>query len=370
MKSLIKIDLWFLFIFFVLVLYGTWILFSSSSIIAYEKYNDAFYFTNKQILWHFIGLFIMFISLFIPIEYFKKFSKILIYLSIFILSLVFVPGIGKSVSNNLSFDFKRWIQIGPISLQPSEFIKITYIFYLSFILEKISSYESIKKLFYDFIPLLLILILLLLQPQYGTMILFLLTTVILIYIMGFPIIRLFLLGLSITPFIIILGIFQSYRFERIKVWLNPYNYKFEQGYQLVMSYRAFKEGGLLGTDISKGIAHKFLTFGHTDFIFALIGESLGVIGVVFTILIFFILFFRAFQLIKKIDDPFSYIFCTGIMTLFILQVIINISVTIGLIPTTGIGLPFISYGGSSLISYYTMMGLFLNLTKSNIGRNI
>lgn len=364
MKDYIKIDFWFLFILFVLILFGTWILFSSSSIIAHEKYKDAFYFANKQILWHFMGLFFMFISLFIPISFFKKFSKILIYFSIIILSLVFFPGIGKSVSNQYSFDFKRWIQIGPISLQPSEFIKITYLFYLSFLLEKISSYESQKQLFYDFMPLLIILILLLLQPQYGTMILFLLTTVILIYISGFPVLRLLLLGISITPFIFILGIFQPYRFERIKVWLDPYTYKYDQGYQLVMAFRAFKEGGLWGTDISKGIAHKYLTFGHTDFIFALIGESLGILGILFTILIFFLLFFRAFQLIQTIDEPFYYIFSTGIITLLILQVIINLCVTTGLIPTTGIGLPFISYGGSSLISYYIMMGIFLNLTKS------
>jgi cell division protein FtsW len=365
MNKYLEIDLIFLLLNFILIILGSWFLYSSSSIIAYHQYNDVFYFSDKQILWHFIGLFTMIIAIIIPIELLKKWNKVIIYLSIMIMILVFLPGVGKSVSSKEFFDFKRWIQIGPISLQPSEFIKISFLIYVSVFLEKFNYKENLKNYLYDFFPIFIILIILFFQPQYGTMILLLTVFIILLFITGYPWIRLFLLGLSITPIIFILAIFQPYRLERIKVWLNPYEYRFDKGYQLVMSYRAFKEGGLIGTNISQGISHRYLTYGHTDFIFALIAENSGLIGCLLILSLYLFLFIRAYFLIKRLNHPFYFLFASGIIILFIFQVIINISVTIGLVPTTGIGLPFISYGGSSLITYYILMGLFLNLTRKN-----
>jgi cell division protein FtsW len=363
MKKYIEFDLYFLLLFFILIITGTWFLFSSSSIIAYHQFKDMFYFSNKQIIWHFIGIVLMIFFIIFPVSLLKKWYLYIIYTSIFLMTLVFVPGISKSVSTT-SFDFKRWIQIGPFSLQPSEFVKISFLLYLAIVLERFNYKENIKKYIKDFLPMILIFLLLFLQPHYGTMLLLLIVFIILLFVSGYPWIRLLLFGFSITPLIIILAIFQPYRFERIKVWLNPYEYKYDKGYQLVMSYRAFKEGGFLGTDISQAVGHRYLTYGYTDFIYALIVENAGFIGGLFILLLFFFLFLRAFFLIKKINDPFSFLFASGIIILFIVQVLINISVTMGLIPTTGIGLPFISYGGSSLISYYIMMGIFLNLTKN------
>ncbi|GIX41124.1 MAG: cell division protein [Leptospiraceae bacterium] len=364
MKKYLEYDLIFLLLLFILIISGTWFLFSSSSIIAYHQFNDVFYFSHKQIQWHFIGILCMLIALIIPIDLLKKYNKIIVYLSIGFMFLVFLPGIGKSVSSSNSFDFKRWIQIGSFTLQPSEFVKISFLLYLANLLETFNYKEHFKHYILDFFPVFIILFLLFIQPHYGTMLLLLIVFILLLFLMGYPWIRLFLIGVSISPFVFILAVFQPYRLERIKVWLNPYDYRFDKGYQLVMSFRAFKEGGLYGTDISQAIAHRYLTYGYTDFIYALIAESSGIIGSYFILILYFLIFLRAYFLIKNIKDPFIFLFASGIIILFIVQVLINISVTTGLIPTTGIGLPFISYGGSSLISYYIMMGLFLNLTKN------
>lgn len=357
-----SVDLFFLLLIFILILYGQWILFSASSIMAYHKKLNYFYFSDKQTLWHFIGLFLMFFFIFFPIRILKKYNKIIFYFSLVLLFLVFIPGIGKSVQDKDSIDFKRWIQLGFFSFQPSEFAKISYLLFLPDFLQKVSL--SIKEDLKEYFPFILIFFLLFLQPQYGIMIIFILVFLFFLVLKGFSIIRLLILGIVSFPFLIFLTVFQFYRWERIQVWLDPYAYKFDKGYQLVMSFRAFAEGGLFGTDISKAIAHRYLTYGHTDFIFSLLAESSGILGVFLLLFLYLLIYIRGYQLIKRIKEEYNFLLACGILIFFTLQVIINISVTTGLIPTTGIGLPFVSYGGSSLISYYILMGIFLNLTRN------
>lgn len=359
-----SVDLYFLILIFILILYGQWILFSASSIMAYHKKLNYFYYSDKQTLWNFLGIFLMFVFIFFPIKLLKKYNKIIFYFSLVLLFLVFIPGIGKSVQDKDSIDFKRWIQLGFFSFQPSEFAKISYLLFLPDFLQKISLSISIRENLKEYFSFFLIFLLLFLQPQYGIMIIFILVFLIFLVLKGFSIIRLLILGIVSLPFLIFLTIFQSYRWERIQVWLNPYAYKFDKGYQLVMSFRAFAEGGLLGTDISKAIAHRYLTYGHTDFIFSLLAESSGILGVFLLLLLYFLIYIRGYQLIKRIKEEYDFLLACGILFFFILQIIVNISVTTGLIPTTGIGLPFVSYGGSSLISYYILMGIFLNLTRN------
>lgn len=273
----------------------------------------------------------------------------------------FCAGDSKTVQDKNSFDFKRWIQIGFLSFQPSEFVKIAYLFYLPHLVkEKTFSFQEQWK---DFIPFFFILLALFFQPQYGIMILFLAVFILFLILRGFSIIKLILILFLSMPFFIFVTVLQPYRWERIKVWLDPYEFRFDKGYQLVMSFRAFSEGGLYGTDISRSIAHRYLTYGHTDFIFSLLAESSGIIGVLFLLVLILLIYIRGFQLIRQINDEFDFLLASGILLFFILQIVVNISVTTGLIPTTGIGLPFVSYGGSSLISYYILIGIFLNITK-------
>ncbi|MFN3603387.1 MAG: FtsW/RodA/SpoVE family cell cycle protein [Leptonema sp. (in: bacteria)] len=365
--SKIRVDLVFLIFLFILILYGQWILFSSSSIMAYHKKSDIFYYSNKQIVWHFIGLGLMFLFIFFPIRIYKKYYKFFIYITILFLFLVFFPGIGKSVQYKDSFDFNRWIQFGWISFQPSEFAKIGYLIYISYLLQ--NHPFSLKEQIRNYIPVLLIFLSLFLQPQYGILILFFLVWIFLLLLKGFSIFRLIAFSLVSIPFFVFITLFQPYRWERIQVWLDPYFFRFDKGYQLVMSFRAFSEGGLMGTNIAKSIAHRYLTYGHTDFIFSLLAESSGIIGTTFLISLYTFIYIRGFLLLKRIDEEFNFFLASGILFFFILQTIINLSVTTGLIPTTGIGLPFVSYGGSSLISYYILMGIFLNLTKKKDFRN-
>lgn len=356
-----SVDLYFLLFLFVYILYGQWVLSSASSIMAYHQKLNYFYYSDKQILWHLLGLLLMFITIYVPIHILKKYYKIILYIAIILLLMVFVPGIGKTVQDKNSFDFKRWIQIGFLSFQPSEFVKIAYLFYLPHLVkEKTFSFQEQWK---DFIPFFFILLALFFQPQYGIMILFLAVFILFLILRGFSIIKLILILFLSMPFFIFITVLQPYRWERIKVWLDPYEFRFDKGYQLVMSFRAFSEGGLYGTDISRSIAHRYLTYGHTDFIFSLLAESSGIIGVLFLLVLILLIYIRGFQLIRQINDEFDFLLASGILLFFILQIVVNISVTTGLIPTTGIGLPFVSYGGSSLISYYILIGIFLNITK-------
>ena len=272
-----------------------------------------------------------------------------------------MPGIGKTIQDKNSFDFKRWIQIGFISFQPSEFVKISYLCYLPHLTKERNI--SIKNDWKLWIPFFIILLALFLQPQYGVMILFLMTFFFFLILRGFSIFKLVSIVIVSIPFFIFLTILQPYRWERIKIWLDPYAYRFDKGYQLVMSFRAFSDGSVFGTDISRSVAHRYLTFGHTDFIFSLLANSMGIIGVFLFLLLIILIYIRGYQLIKKIDHEFNFLLASGILLFFMLQVIVNISVATGLIPTTGIGLPFVSYGGSSLVSYYILMGIFLNITK-------
>ncbi|MCS7205147.1 MAG: FtsW/RodA/SpoVE family cell cycle protein [Leptospiraceae bacterium] len=366
MERNLKFDFVFLVLIFLLSLLGLWYLYSSSSIIAYHKFNDAFYYSNKQTLWHVIGYVMLIITMLLDIHLIKKFYKLILYFSILLLGLVFFPGLGKSVSSDeFSFDFRRWIQIGNISIQPSEFVKIAFLLYLAVILEKypLENFRDFKRNGVLFLPIGVIFVLLYFQPHYGTLILLFLTLIALLYISGFPFKKILIGFVVVLIFLGILAILQPYRYERILVWLNPYEYQYNKGYQLVMSFRAFKEGGLWGMDIHQGVAHRYLTFGHTDFIFSLISESHGVMGCLLLLFLYVLLLVRGVMLVKNISEPFRFYFSSGILLIFGLQVWINISVSTGLLPTTGIGLPFVSYGGSSLISYYIMMGLFLNLTN-------
>ncbi len=360
-----KLEYWLLFFLFVLIIFGTWIQFSASSIYAYNKFNDMYYFSHKQVIWHFTGIFLMFLTIFFPLKFIKKNIVFLMYFTIFLLILVYVPGISRSVYDEVGqMDFKRWISILGITLQPSEFAKISFLLYIAYLVEKYDL-EQINKIYKEILPLLIILILLFFQPQYGTMLLLILVAIALLIISGFPIIRFFLLFVSFVPIIILLGLLQPYRFERIRIWLNPEEYKFDKGYQIYMSFKAFREGGLWGTDIHKGIAHRYLTYGYTDFIFSLLAENLGLMGIIFLLFLFLSILILGFMLVKEIDDPFYYVLASGILILFLFQVLINIFVTTGLIPVTGIGLPFVSYGGSSLISYYILFGIFFNILRIN-----
>jgi cell division protein FtsW len=155
----------------------------------------------------------------------------------------------------------------------------------------------------------------------------------------------------------------GYRKKRIDVWLNPYKYRFDEGHQLVSSFRSFAEGGFLGNPLSTGYSHRYLTYSHTDFVLSTFAEDYGFLGILILFSLFLTLITRSFILIRNINNHFGFMLGAGLITMISLQVIINAYVVTGIIPITGISLPFVSYGGSSLLTVMISMGILLNITR-------
>jgi cell division protein FtsW len=270
--------------------------------------------------------------------------------------------VGHSVSSS-SESFRRWISIGGFTFQPSEFAKIAIVVYLASTLEKSGDMDetfNTRRLLFPFILISTVLLAIALEPQYGTAICLLAVIIVMIYIAGFPIMRLFLIFASSVPFLFLFAIYRQYRLKRLLVWLDPYGHRYEGGYQLVTSFRAFRDGGFFGEDLAYGFAHRYLTYGHTDFILALHAENFGWFGSMALIGLFCAFLWRGVYGIKRIRDPFLFLLASGSIVMIILQAILNMGVVTGALPTTGVSLPFVSYGGSSLVSTLAFCGLIIN----------
>jgi cell division protein FtsW len=350
----------------ILLFLGLAILFSASSVTAQREFEDSFYYVKKQGLWAFLSFLAFVISAVIPIQFYQKFSKWIIFITIVLLLLVFVPGIGKSVETYYGRNFHRWINLGLFQFQPSEFAKISIVIYVSSLFVRSQTTEFELKTFG--LPLVFIggvLLLIVAEPAFGTTIQIFIIIIILSYIYGFHLKKLFIVFLSLLPLIAILIYKVGYRKKRIEVWLDPYKFRFDEGHQLVSSFRSFNEGGFLGNPLATGYSHRYLTYSHTDFILPTFVEDYGFLGffVLFSIFLFVIL--RTFVLLKRVRDPFSFLLGVGLVSIIAIQILINSFVVTGLLPITGISLPFVSYGGSSLLTVMISFGIIINITKKD-----
>ncbi|MBL8019792.1 MAG: FtsW/RodA/SpoVE family cell cycle protein [Leptospirales bacterium] len=341
---------------------GLFALNPASSLQARIDQGDPDYYFTKQLLWSVPGILGLFVCAYIRLDFLRRYALLFLALTTLSLLLVFVPGLGQKVSSRTE-SFHRWLAIGPVRFQPSEFAKISLLIYAAHILGKVnlnSGEVDFRRLILPFSLMGGVLLLILIGPQYGTTICTLTVLAIMIYLSGFPMLRLVLVGVSSIP-LLLLGIFLvNYRMERFWVWLDPYSHRHEGGYQLVTAFRAFHEGNISGTDIGTGFAHRYLTFGHTDFILALFAEDFGVIGVALLFLLYVLFIWRSVRLLVRVNQPFYFMLGAGCLVMLIVQSLLNVAVVTGLVPTTGVSLPFFSYGGSSLVASFCMAGLLLN----------
>lgn len=350
-------------------LVGLIALYSASAVMSDIDMKDPFYYVNRQIVWTVVGLTAFLVIIFLPVSIIERLTVPGMMIAILGLLLVFVPGAGKSVSSTRE-SFHRWVEIGPLSFQPSEFAKIALILYSAWVLHRYQSGGDLRRLLIRGTPVPLALLLIILEPQYGTTVTLIAVLACLVFITGFPVMRLLGVLVASLPLLFMLAYLWEYRLERLKVWLDPYAYRYEAGYQLVMSFRAFRDGWWTGTDLASGVAHRYLTFGHTDFVLALFYEDFGYIGLVGLVLLYGFFCFRAIRLIAKQPEDFASLSAAGCVILFGLQSLINMFVVTGVVPTTGISLPFMSYGGSSLVVQYILAGLVLNFTSQNRQRAV
>lgn len=356
-----KYDKWLLFDVIILMLFGLLMIYSSSSIWSDYKFGNSFHYVLYQGAFILISIILIIILSKINYHIYKKISTKLLITSIILLTLVLIPGIG--IIRNGS---RSWFGIGGFGIQPSEFAKLTLIIFTSKYLEK--NNRLIKDYKRGVFPILGILLLvfglIMLEPDFGTGMIIVVSIIALLFISGVN--MKFFIGLGIIGLIGIFGlvIIAPYRMDRITSFLNPWSDPLGTGFQIIQSLYAIGPGGLLGMGLfNSRQKHFYLPEPQTDFIFSIISEELGVLGVVIVISLFAILLYSAIKIALNCEDSFGKYLSFGLIFQIIIQTILNLSVVIGLIPVTGVTLPFLSYGGSSLLISGVSVGIILSISK-------
>ena len=353
-----------LFIATVLItIFGIIMIYSASSIWSAYKFNDAFKYVKNQAMFGIIGVILMLFIRKIDYDiYYKKTNKILIFCLI-LLVLVLIPGIG-SIRNGS----RSWFGIGGFGVQPSEAAKIGLIMFTSKYLEK--SNKFIKDLKKGVFPILFILFLIfgliMLQPDFGTGMIIVISIIAMLFIAGVNM-KFFVAGGALGLVgIVVLILIAPYRMDRITSFLNPWSDPLGTGFQIIQSLYAIGPGGLLGVGFLNSRQKQFyLPEPQTDFIFSIISEELGIVGILLVAFLFLTILWCGFKIALNSKDLFAKHLAFGLTFQMLVQAILNLMVVIGMIPVTGVTLPFLSYGGSSLLVSMTSIGIILNIAKKN-----
>ena len=339
---------------FLLSIFGLMMIYSSSSIWANYKFQDSFHFLKYQLFFLLIGFILMIITSFIPVDIYKEQSNMIFLFSFILLVLVLIPGIG-SIRNGS----RSWFGIGSFGIQPSEAAKICLLIF------NIKTYRTgiFPILFISFLFFSLIM----LQPDLGTGFIMILSIISLLFVAGSD--MKFFVGGGILGVIgiIVLIIIAPYRLNRITSFLNPWKDPLGTGFQSIQSLYAIAPSGLLGRGYLNSIQkHFYLPEPQTDFIFAIILEEFGIIGAILVVGLFSIILYRGIKIAIRQTDSFKKYLSFGIVFQILFQASLNLMVVVGLIPITGVTLPFLSYGGSSLLISLISIGILLNISKSSI----
>lgn len=355
-------DFWLLFTALLLVAFGLVMVASSSMVISDKQFGYPFHYLMKQCVFLGMGLILAWVVTCIPVDVWRKYSVALLGIAILLLLIVLVPGLGRVVNGS-----RRWLGLGPLGFQVSEIAKLCAIIYLASYIDRFQNQvrESLSGFLKPVLLLGVIAVLLLLEPDFGTVVV--LTAVFLSV--------LFLAGARLWPFLVLivivvvmlslLAVLSPYRMARLTTFINPWHNAFGSGYQLTQSLIAFGRGGWLGVGLGNSVQKLFyLPEAHTDFIFAVISEELGFLGELCLLGLFAALIFRIFYIARqaigsKLFFSGYYAYAVGLWIAF--QVIVNVSVCSGLLPTKGLTLPFVSYGGSSLLINCIAVALVLRI---------
>ena len=355
-------DKTFLYATLALFVVGFVILSSASMAISYKNHGSIAYYAFHQLIsGGVIGLGVLFIFQYIPYRYWKHLALPLIIISFILLALVFIPDLSY-----ISGGARRWFKLGPVNFQPSEVLKFGFIIYLASWLD--ARRKEVRSISYGVMPFVLMIsiigVFLMMQPDFGTFSLILGTAGIMYFLSGGKISQMgsvFAFGLVALYFLIQLA---PYRLTRLLVFFNPsYDIK-GVGYQINQASIAIGSGGFWGLGFGRSLQkYNYLPEPMTDSIFAIFAEEIGFIGAVSLVLLFLFFFFRAISIAKKTPDIFGRLLAAGLVISIIMQAFINMSAISGLLPLTGITLPFISYGSTSLVVTMGMAGIILNISK-------
>ena len=344
----------------ILSVVGLLFIFSASSYSADVQFGDPFHYVKTQAVALVLGVPVMFAVTFVDLEKVKKWAVVIYIICLILLALVFVPVLGVE-----SYGAKRWLNLGFFTIQPSEYAK----FGMVILLAKVASEKGV-----DTMPKILLLfliggavaVLLLLEPNMSITTCVVLVTAVMIFIAGGKIKHLVALGMPVLIAGVTLIFAEPYRVRRIFAFLDPWASPLDEGYQLIQSYYALGSGGLFGVGYGNSRQkYLFLPFAESDFILSVIGEEIGLVGVVLVIAVFLFVVVKAWIVAMRAKDRFSCYMTAGISAVLAVQTALNVAVVSGAIPPTGLPLPFVSAGGSSLVAYMVALGLVMNTSRQS-----
>jgi len=362
MARKLKPDRILFFVTLILVGFGIAMVFSSSAIIGKERFGDPSYFSLKQIIAATLGLAVMFVVMKVDYHFYRHPAVVFSVLGVVVALLVMVFFLAAAANTH------RWIQLPGFNIQPSELAKLALILFLAYFLEKRKS--AVNQFAFTLVPIGVIVALLagliVLQPDLGTAITLLVIAVVLLFVAGLDL-RWIAMSIVFAMPVLYLLIFRvKYRRDRILAFLDPWADPLEGGYQIIQSLISVGTGGLIGLGYMEGKQKLFyLPEAHTDFIYAVVGEELGLIGTFGVLILFLIFLWRGLRASMRAPDQFGFYLALGITMMICIQAFINMSVVLGLLPTKGIPLPFLSYGGSSFVVMLAGVGILLNVSQQS-----
>ena len=346
-----------------LSLFGLIMIYSASSIWAEYKFNDSFHYVKYQGIFLIVSIIIMLVISKINYSIYYKKANTIIITCLILLILVLIPGIG-SIRNGS----RSWFGIGPLGIQPSEFAKLGLIIFTSKYLSNSDNFiKSYKKGVFPILGVTLLFFgLIMLQPDLGTGVILVVSIISLLFIAGVNMKFFFISGIIGIIGVVILIIIAPYRMDRITSFIDPWSDALGTGFQIIQSLYAIGPGGLLGNGYLNSIQkHFYLPEPQTDFIFSIIAEEFGVAGAFIVVGLFTIILYRGIKIATNTKDTFSKYLAFGMVFQLMFQTLMNLMVVIGMIPVTGVTLPFLSYGGSSLLISMISIGILLNISRTN-----
>ncbi|MDP3980805.1 MAG: putative lipid II flippase FtsW [Chlamydiota bacterium] len=342
---------------------GLVMIYSTSAVLAQARYADEYFFLKRQLIWTSVGIVFLYLCYRIPSDFWNRHARWMLAITIVLLISVHIPYLGRTVGGA-----RRWIVIGAFTFQPSELAKLSLIIYLSSWLSQ--HQHCVKSFGKGFVPMMLIVGgvvgLIIIQPDLGTCIVLGTISFVLLFVGGVRIFYLISLLLSALPALYYSILNVAYRKARILSFLNPWEDPLGKGFQIIQSFIALGSGGWFGVGLGQSRQKLFyLPEAHTDFIFSILGEELGFIGTLFVCMLYMILVILGYRAATKAKDLFSHLAGIGIVTLIAMQTVINIGVVTGSFPTKGLPLPFVSFGGSSLVMNMMGIGILMGIARSS-----
>lgn len=342
---------------------GMVMVYSSSAVKGYIQYDDPYHFLKMEVIWVSLGLVSMVVTMRLDLQLLRRLAKPALILAIVLLIMVKIPGVGRRVNGA-----DRWIGLGPLSIQPSEVIKLSMVLVMAQLLS-LNPYK-IKSFRKGLLPILgllgLVAGLVMLQPDLGTTLSIAGTSFFMLIAAGARVSHMLALGGAGLSLVVAAIAAAPYRMRRITAFLDPWADPSGKGYQTIQALLALGPGGLFGLGLGQS-KQKFLYLpeNHTDFIFAMIGEELGFMGASLVVILFFLFAWRGFRVAMGAPDAFTGLLAVGLTAMVIIQAMINMGVVSGILPVTGITLPFLSYGGTSLVFTMIGVGVLLNISRES-----